>query len=512
MKNLKVAVIGAGVGGLAAAARLAHQGLDVEVFERSDEPGGRAGRLGSKGFTFDLGPTLLLMPEVLKGTFEAVGRRAEDYLELVRCDPNYQVHFRDGSNLTFTTDLVKMGEELERFEPGSFEQYLAFLSMGRRQYQTSLDRFVGRNFDSVASFFSPKNLAHVIGIRAHKKMYAEVSRYFRDERLRAALTFQTMYLGISPFDSPAVYGLLPFTELAMGIWFPKGGMHAIPRALERVGRELGARYHYRAPVSRIDVDPSTRLCRGVWLEDGSRVEADLVVCNADLPWAYEHLVAPEVTRLPAASRLKYTSSAYMMYLGTGRRYDGLLHHNVVLGRGYRQSFSDIFEKFRVPEDPSFYVNAPAHTDPSLAPTGKDSLYFLVPVPRQHPSLDWAVEGPKVRARVFERMAELGYPQLEADIEFEHTLTPDDWAQQLNLKHGAAFGLSHHFFQVGPFRPANVDPKVKNLFFVGASTQPGTGVPMVMLSAKLVAERVMAYAERQAPRSVAVPPMSISEAA
>lgn len=512
MKNLKVVIVGAGIGGLSAAARLAHQGFNVEVFERAEQPGGRAGKLEAKGFTFDLGPTLLLMPEVLKETFAAVGRKLEDYLELSRCDPNYQVHFRGGSSLTFTTDLVKMGEELERFEPGSFEQYLAFLSMGRKQYQTSLDRFVGRNFDSALSFFSPSNLSHVLGIRAHKKMYAEVSRYFDDERLRAALTFQTMYLGISPFDSPAVYGLLPFTELAMGIWFPKGGMNAIPRALERVGRELGARYHYRAPVRRIIVDPSSQRTRGVELEDGTRIDADLVVCNADLPWAYQHLLDPEVTRLPRAAKLRYTSSAYMMYLGVRRRYDGLHHHNVMLGQGYRQSFSDIFDDFKVPDDPSFYVNAPAHTDPALAPPGKDSLYVLVPVPHQHPSLDWAVEGPKVRAKVFARLGELGFPNLEADLELERTITPDDWAGQLNLEHGAAFGLSHHFFQVGPFRPANVDPKVKNLFFVGASTQPGTGVPMVMLSARLVTERVMAYAATVAPASSSVSSLPLSEAA
>lgn len=512
MKKKSVIVIGAGVGGLAAAARLAHQGLEVQVFEKNAEPGGRAGRVQAQGFTFDLGPTLLLMPEVLEETFAAVGRRAEDYLELVRCDPNYRVHFRDGSSLTLTSELTTMGRRLEAFEPGSFERYLSFLSMGRRQYQTSLERFVGRNFDGLLGFFSPSNLAHVVGIRAHQKMYAEVSRYFRDERLRAALTFQTMYLGISPFESPAVYGLLPFTELAMGIWFPMGGLHAIPRALERVGQELGVRYHYQTPVRRIELDPTSGRSRGVELEDGTKVEADLVVCNADLPWAYEHLLDPAVTRLPRSKRLKYTSSAYMMYLGLRRRYEGLEHHNVVLGGAFRESFTDIFERFRVPADPSFYVNAPAHTDPSLAPEGKDGLYVLVPVPHRHPTLDWAVEGPRVRQKVFERMAELGYPDLESDIELERTVTPEDWSESLNLMHGAAFGLSHHFFQVGPFRPANVDPKVKNLFFVGASTQPGTGLPMVMLSARLTTERVLAYLSSTAAASVAGASSALQEAA
>jgi phytoene desaturase len=230
----------------------------------------------------------------------------------------------------------------------------------------------------------------------------------------------------------------------------------------------------------------------VELEGGEVVRADVVLCNADLPYAYEKLLDPGVTRLKRAEKLRYTSSGYMLYLGLRRRYEGLQHHNVVFGRDYKGSFDDIFERFRVPEDPSFYVNAPAHTDPSLAPPGKDALYVLVPVPHQHPGLDWKVEGPKVRAKVFQRMAELGYPELERDIEVERVFTPDDWAATFNLARGSAFGLAQNFFQIGPFRPANQDARVRNLFFVGASTQPGTGLPTVLISARLVVERILEW--------------------
>jgi phytoene desaturase len=483
----KIIVIGAGVGGLSAAVRLAHQGYQVEVLEKGPEAGGRCGQLRVGGFTFDTGPTLLLMPEVLEETFQAVGRKMSDYLTLTRCDPNYRIHFRDGSDVTFTTELTQMANELERLEPGSFSRYLSFLALGREQYRVSLERFVGRNFDSVMQMFSPGNLREVLRIKAHKKMYSEVSRFFQDDRLRAALTFQTMYLGISPYEAPAVYGLLPFTELAVGIWFPKGGMYAIPRALEKLGRELGVTYRYRTEVKKVAT--ANGRTTGVVLADGSHEAASAVVCNADLPWAYRNLIDPADSTLPRAEKLKYTSSAFMMYLGTRKKYPGLLHHNVVFGRDYRGSFTDIFERFQVPEDPAFYVNAPAHTDPSLAPEGKDSLYVLVPVPHRHASIDWAVEGPKVREKVLDRLAELGYADLRENIEVERHFTPDDYATTLNLEKGSAFGLSHNFFQVGPFRPTNVDPNLPNLFFVGASTQPGTGLPMVMLSAKLVAERV-----------------------
>ncbi|WP_426756971.1 phytoene desaturase family protein [Myxococcus sp. Y35] len=504
----RVVVVGAGVGGLAAAARLAHQGFDVQLFEKTDGPGGRCNRLKVDGFTWDLGPTIVLMPEVFEETFRALGRRIEDYLTLLKCDPNYRVHFRDGSDITFTSELCAMGRELERVEPGSYARYLAFLAQGRVQYRTSLDHLVGRNYAGLRDYFSPRVLARIFQVRAHRRMYGDVSRFFQDERLRAAMTFQTMYLGVSPFASPAVYGLLPFTELGVGIWFPKGGLYAIPLALERLAREEGVRIHYRAPVERILTDAGRT--RGVRLEGGEVVEADAVLCNADLPYAYEKLLDPNATTLKRKEKLRYTSSGYMLYLGLKRRYPALQHHNVVFGRDYKGSFDDIFERFRVPEDLSFYVNAPTRTDASLAPEGKDALYVLVPVPHQHPDLDWKVEGPKVRAKFFARMAELGFPSLEADIEVERVFTPDDWAGTFNLARGSAFGLSQNFMQIGPFRPSNQDARVKNLFFVGASTQPGTGLPTVLISARLVTERLMTWAQAQgvrlSPRSAGAEPL------
>lgn len=480
-------VIGAGVGGLTAAMKLAHQGWQVDLYEKTAVPGGRCGRVEADGFTWDLGPTIMLMPFVFEQAFASVGRKLSDYLTLVRCDPNYRVTFRDGSTITLTSELTRMRDELERIEPGSFEPYLRFLAKGRDRHDTSMERFVSRHFDSLGQFLAPSNLPHALRIGAHQKLFSQVSKSFQDERLRQTMSFQTMYLGVSPYEAPAVFSLLPYTELAVGIWYPLGGMGAIPRALERVCHELGVATHYQQAIRRVVIENGVAV--GVELSNGTIERADVVVCNADYPWAQKHLVEPKFSVTRSLEKKRYTSSGYMLYLGLKRRYEQLLHHNVFFGRDFAGSFEQIFERLEVPEDPSFYVNAPTRTDASMAPEGKDALYVLVPVPHRSPKLDWSIEGPKVRAKVFARLAELGMPGLEADVEVERVITPDDWERELNLERGSNFGLAQNMFQIGPFRPKVWDERVPGLFYCGASVQPGTGVPTVMISADLCVKAI-----------------------
>ncbi len=496
MRGRKAIVVGAGVGGLTAAMKLAHQGWRVEVHEKLDVPGGRCGRIEVDGFRFDLGPTIMLMPFVFERTFASVGRKLSDYLEIVRCDPNYQVTFRDGSTLTLTSELTKMREELEKLEPGSFERYLRFLAKGRERHDVSLEHFVGKHFDSISEFLTPANLPRIFSVGAHRKLFGQVSSAFKDPRIQQTMSFQTMYLGVSPYEAPAVFSLLPYTELAVGIWYPKGGMGAIPRALEKVCREEGVTFHYESAVEQIVIENGRAV--GVRLPGGRVEKADVVVCNADYPWAYKHLIDSKVSAKPELEKKRYTSSGYMLYLGVKKRVPQLQHHNVFFGRDFEGSFGDIFEKLQVPEDPSFYVNAPAHTDPTMAPEGKDALYVLVPVPHQARHLDWKIEGPKVRAKVFARLAELGMPDLERDVEVERVITPDDWASSLNLERGSNFGLAQNMFQIGPFRPKVWDEKIQDLYFCGASVQPGTGVPTVMISADLAVQKI---AERSPAREL-----------
>ncbi len=493
----RATVVGAGIGGLTAAMKLAHAGLEVELYEKQPGPGGRCGRLEFDGFRFDLGPTILLMPHVLEQTFASVGRRLGDYLELQRCDPHYRVHYRDGSRFTLWSDPAQMRAELEKIEPGSYARYQQFLARGRTQHDTAFERFVTRHFDSLSAFLTPANLPEILRVGALKKLSKHVQGYFKDPRLLQALSFQTMYLGISPWEAPAVFSLLPYTEATHGIWFPKGGLHAVALALEQVCREEGVALHYGQSVRQVRVEQGA--ATGIQLEDGQVRSAEVVLSNADYAYGVKQLLPEPLAARRAAKvdKKRFTSSGLMLYLGLKQKVAPLLHHNVFFGRDFEASFEDIFERKQVPSDVSFYVNAPAHTDASFAPAGKDALYVLVPVPNRDGKIDWSVEGPRVRAQVLARLKHEGYGDLEPLIEAERMITPDDWETGLNLARGANFGLAQNFWQIGPFRPQVTDPDVKNLFWCGASVQPGTGVPTVMLSAGFAVDAILQQAPERA---------------
>lgn len=496
MKTRKrVIVVGAGVGGLTAAMRLAHAGFEVELFEKNAGPGGRCGRMEFDGFRFDVGPTILLMPFVLEAAFKSVGRKLEDELEMTRCDPHYRVHYRDGSRFTLWSDPERMSAELEKLEPGAAARYQAFLAEGATQHSIAFDRFVTRHFDGLSSFVTPTNVPKIVQVGALQKLWGHVSKYFEDDRLKQALSFQSMYLGLSPWDAPAVFALLPYTEAHHGIWFPKGGLHGVPLALERVCREEGVRFHYSQPVEQIAIEDGRAI--GVRLPGGEVVRADAVLCNADYAWACDTLLAGPLRdeRMAQLNRKAFTASSVALYLGVKGKVDGLLHHNVFFGRGFKQSFNDIFKRLRMPEDVSFYVNAPSRTEAGFAPEGDDALYVLVPAPNLGRdgtgSIDWNARANAVRQQVLARLAEEGYGDLSNRIVSERVLTPQSWADDYSLSRGSNFGLSQNLFQIGPFRPRVTDPSVAGLFWCGASIQPGTGVPTVMLSAGFAMDAMVA---------------------
>jgi phytoene desaturase len=477
------------MGSLAAAIRLAARGFEVEVFEKNDQLGGRVGRLEADGFAFDTGPSLLLMTDTYRELFSAAGRDLDDYVRLIPLDGQYRVTFGDGDSLTVRRTLPELIKELERIEPGVTPRFYRFLEDACRKYRIGRSEFVERDFEGARDFFGLRNLKLLFRTRALNNYYRSVSRFFRTEKLRQAFSLQTMYLGLSPFEAPAVYSLLPYTELAEdGLWFPEGGMYSLIEAMERLATELGVRFRLNAEVEEVVV--SKGRARGVRV-GGEEIGADAVLVGADLPYAYRELLGGTADRdftFRKREKLQYTASAFMLYLGVDRKLDHMLHHNFYLSDRYKENFEAIFRDRRLPEDPSFYAVVPSRTEPGMSPEGMESLFVLVPVPHLGPNVDWNRDGPGFREKVYELLERRCGVKREWVV-FEKVRTPLDWESEYNLEEGAAFGLGHGILQVGYFRPPMVSKSVGGLYFVGASTRPGTGVPLVTIGARLVAERI-----------------------
>ena len=490
----RVALVGAGMGGLAAAIRLQKMGFRVEVFEKNATVGGRMNRLEASGFTFDTGPSLLLMTDTYRDLFRFAGRDLDEHVDLIPLDSDYRVVFGDGDALTMRRTLPEMIRELERIEPGVTPNFYRFLQDACHKYRLGRSEFVERDFERARDFFGVRNLRLLLKTRALDNYYRSVSKYFKTDKLRQTFSFQTMYLGLSPFEAPAVYALLPYTELAEdGLWFPKGGMYELIEAIGRLARDLGVKINLDSPVEEILVMDGR--ARGVRV-DGDVFGADAVLANADLPYVYRSLLPPSATggdfrwRLRKREKLLYTASSFMLYLGLDGKLDHMAHHNVYLSSRYRENFDQIFSERRLPDDPSFYTNVPSRTDPGAAPEGKEALYVLVPTPHLGDNVDWDREGEAFKEKIYDLLeVRAGIPDLRQRVVYEKVKTPVDWKRDYNLAEGAAFGIGHGIFQVGYFRPPLASRSVRGVYFVGASIRPGTGVPLVTIGAKLAAERI-----------------------
>ena len=478
------------MGSLAGAIRLGAMGFEVEVFEKNDQLGGRIGRLKENGFTFDTGPSLLLMTDTYRELFSFAGRDLDDYVRLIPLDGQYRVNFGDGDSLTIHRTLPELVKELERIEPGVTPRLYRFLEDACHKYRIGRSEFVERDFEGTRDFFGLRNLRLLLRTRALNNYYRSISKFFRTEKLRQAFSLQTMYLGLSPFEAPAVYSLLPYTELAEdGLWFPEGGMYALIEAMERLATELGVRFHLNSPVEQVVVTKGR--ARGVRV-NGGEIEADTVLVGADLPYAYRELLEGSADgdfKMRKREKLQYTASAFMLYLGLDRRLDHMLHHNFYLSGRYRENFEAIFRDHRLPDDPSFYAVVPSRTEPNMAPVEMESLFVLVPVPHlRSTKVDWERDGVVFKEKIVD-LLEKRCGIERGSVVFEKVRTPLHWRADYNLEEGAAFGIGHGILQVGYFRPPMGSKSIEGLYFVGASTRPGTGVPLVTIGARLVADRI-----------------------
>ncbi|KAI1187338.1 phytoene dehydrogenase [Nemania serpens] len=513
-QSLKTAiVIGAGAGGIATAARLAKAGFSVTVLEKNSFTGGRCSLIRHDGHRFDQGPSLLLLPNLFREAFFDLDTTLEaEGVELLKCPTNYNVWFADGENFELTTDLARMKTQIERWEgKDGFDRYLSWLREAHAHYEISVAKVLSRNFTSVWQLAAPRFVLAGLLLHPLHSIWNRAGRYFWSERLRRVFTFATMYMGMSPFDAPATYSLLQYTELAEGIWYPRGGFQTVLAALQRLGERLGVRYRLNAPVKQILTQSDGKTARGVELESGEIIVADTVVINADLVYAYSNLF-PQTTSqtrryVESLRRKDGSCSSISFYWSLDRKIPELQTHNIFLADEYRESFDAIFDRQTLPDEPSFYVNVPSRIDPSAAPEGRDSIIALVPVGhllksktastatnnggdiRQEQDWDGLVSRAR-RAVLSTIAARTGCASLKPFITHEIVNDPYTWEVKFNLDKGSILGLSHSFSNVLAFRPRTSAKGFRNAYFVGASTHPGTGVPIVLAGSKITTEQIL----------------------
>ncbi len=486
----EVIIIGAGIGGIATSIYLAQKGYSVRIFEKNKFAGGRCGAMTIEGHRFDTGATLLMMREVYETTYKNFGKKLDEELELYRMDPIYRIYFPDGNDLMFTSDLARMREQLESFEPGSFEQFIKYMGVGMKAYRIGMKHIINRNYSHFLQFFNLQNLYVLHQVKALKNHYRYTGKFFRHPLLRAAFTFQNIYVGQNPYKASAVFSMLPFLELTEGVWFPKGGMSQVTKNLLDIAIAEGVKIDYNAPVMEIKLNG--KLAEGVIMEDGNYHKADIIVNNADLPYAYSVLIDDHRMRRKMKG-MKYACSAIVFHWAMDKTFEQLEQHNVFVAKNLKQGLRAIFEGGEMPDDFSFYIHSPGKTDKTVAPEGQDSVSVIVPVANMDLHTYEDMEGLKSKLKqiIFERLKKEGIPDFESHIIFENIFTQQSWKDIFNLYHGATFGsLSHNLFQMGYMRPHNQHRKYKNLFFVGGSTHPGNGAPMALISARLTSEKIL----------------------
>lgn len=492
----RVAIVGSGFGGLAAAIRLQAAGLHTTLFEARDKPGGRAYVHEQDGFTFDAGPTVITAPGCLEELFEVAGRRMSDYVELLPVHPFYRLQWEDGSRIDYDAADGQMEREVARLCPGDLDGYQRFVEYSREVFSAGYEGLAATPFLRFSDMV--RVAPQLVRLRADRSVYAAVARFVRDERLRQALSFHALLVGGNPFTTSAIYTLIHHLERKWGVFFPRGGTGALVRALVRLYVELGGRLRLRTPIDRIEVEADSGATAGHWLWPAGATQPerfDRVVSNADVHHTYARLYRGHASADRTARKLErrdWSMSLYVLYFGTNRRWPGLAHHTVLFGARYRELLREIFGGPNVPEDFSLYLHAPTVTDPSLAPPGGEALYVLAPVPHlQHAPVDWNALREPYGERVLAYLERYALPGLRAHVVTRRAMTPFEFRDELGAYAGSAFSVAPRLSQSAYFRPHNRDPHIPGLYLVGAGTHPGAGVPGVVNSAKATATTVLA---------------------
>jgi phytoene desaturase len=478
----KVLVIGAGPGGLSSAILLAAAGLKVKIIERLPSVGGRTSSIQANGFKFDLGPTFFLYPTALEEIFKAAGADLRQEVELLRLDPQYRILFGKGGQLDCTTDVARMEESIAKLAPNDASEFRRFIAENRLKFER-MKPFLASPFQNWGDMLSLELMKMLPLLRPHQSLNTYLKRFFADERVRLAFSFQSKYLGMSPFSCPSLFSILSFLEYEEGVWHPVGGCGALTEAMARLARRLGVEIVLDQPVEKMLFEKN----RAVGLETRAGTYlADAVVINGDFARSMERLVPNHLRRRWSDQKIakkKFSCSTFMLYLGIDGTFD-LPHHTIYISEDYAKNIADVETRQVLSADPSFYVQNAGVTDSTLAPQGCSTLYILVPVPHQNPNVDWSRERDGFRNQILRQIAKAGFVDVERRIRYERVITPADWDQQYEIHKGATFNLAHSLDQMLYMRPHNRFEDVEGVYLVGGGTHPGSGLPVIFESARI----------------------------
>ncbi len=486
----KVIVIGSGFGGLATAIRLQAKGYQVILMEKQAKLGGRAYQLQKKGYTFDMGPSLITAPEIIERVFETAGKSMSDYLELTRLEPAYRIYFHDKTFIDYTGDAEQMKSQMQKFNKKDAENYDRFMEQSRLFYEAVITEGLGSEpFDNLNSMI--RFLPRALKLKALLPVYSYVKKYFSDFRHRFTFSFHPLFIGGNPFRTPSIYLMIPYLEKEGGVWFTKGGMYSVVQAFEKVFTELGGTIMTSTAADEI----ITKDGKAIGVRAKNQIfQADLIVSNADLAHTYKDLIKEEARKKYTNRHVKnmdYSMSAFLLYLGVKKQYPELKHHTLILSERYHGLVDDIFDNKVIPDDQSMYLHVPTKTDPGMAPAGKENMYVLVPVANLQAGINWAEKKESYAKHILDFLEnQFGLTDLQKNLEVMEIFTPQDFADNQNAYLGSAWGVEPRLLQSAYFRPHNKSEDIDNLYFVGASTHPGAGVPGVLLTAEATEQAIL----------------------
>lgn len=486
----KVIIIGGGIGGLGTACLLAKQGYDVELFEKNPNLGGRANIFHAEGFTFDMGPSWYLMPDIFEHFYELLGENIHDHLTLKKLGPSYRVFFpgdEEFPQLDIYSDLERDLPTLEKLEPGVSDKLRRYLDRSGEQYELAKSKFMFRNYNSPLDFLQKDFIKEGTRMNPLQTMERYLNKWFSDDRLKKILEYTLVFLGSAPSKTPALYNIMNYIDFAMGVYYPEGGIYSIIRSLEKLAEGYGAKLHKNQAVTKINVEKGT--ATGITLSEGTTIDADYVISNADMWFTETQLLEKQHRSLPQKFWNKVTMgpSAFILYLGLKDKVENIEHHNLRFGKNWKANFKEVFDDPKLPTDPSYYVCCPSKTDDSITPPNQDQLFVLVPVASGLGSSPEELQ--QYRDKIILMMEEdLGIKNLNDRIVYERMYTERDFATDYNAYKGTALGLAHTLKQT-ILRPKNTSKKVKNLLYVGAGTNPGIGMPICLISAELAYKRI-----------------------